>query len=69
MAGSVEKHTTVSAHGIQFDLPPGRYRIRAERGKEYSPAETTVTVEEERTPFILLLRRFVDMPEKLTDAH
>lgn len=34
-ARSVEKHTTVSAHPFVADLPPGKYTITVERGKEY----------------------------------
>ena len=40
--GSVEVHTTVSAHPFVADVPPGRVTVRAERGIEYLPAETTV---------------------------
>ena len=33
----VEMHTTLSAHPFTVRLPPGRYVITAERGKEYHP--------------------------------
>ncbi len=32
--GSVERHTTVSAHPFHVDLAPGKYTITIERGKE-----------------------------------
>ena len=31
---SFEKHTTVSAHSFRANLPPGKYTITVERGKE-----------------------------------
>ncbi|MCA9062034.1 MAG: CehA/McbA family metallohydrolase [Planctomycetaceae bacterium] len=62
---SVEKHVTLSADPFQLDLPPGRYHIRAERGKEYLPAETEITVREggRRIQVPLRLTRFVNMTE------
>jgi hypothetical protein len=41
---SVEMHTTLSAHPFLLDLPPGKYTVTAERGKEYLPESRTVTV-------------------------
>src|SRR5207247_113684 len=35
--GSVEVHTTLGPHGFTVDLPPGKYTVTAERGKEYHP--------------------------------
>src|SRR5262245_5264189 len=32
---SVEMHTTLSAHPFHIDLPPGKYTLTVERGKEY----------------------------------
>lgn len=63
---SIEKHTTLSADPFQLQLPPGRYRIRAERGKEYIPAETEITVTESgnRADVKLALTRFINMAEK-----
>jgi hypothetical protein len=59
---SIERHTCVSADLFQATVPPGRYRVRAEHGKEYAPIETTIDVVAERMQMRLELRRFVDMP-------
>lgn len=61
---SVEMHTTLSASKIQLLLEPGKYRIRAERGKEFVPAETEITVGSEPSAFQLELKRFANMPKK-----
>ena len=58
---SVEMHTTLSAHPILLQLAPGRYRVRAERGKEYIPAEREIIVSPAPSEFQLVLRRFIDM--------
>jgi hypothetical protein len=57
---SVEKHTTLSADGFQLDVPPGRYRIRAQLGKEYLPSETTVDVGDARLTTTLKLQRYAN---------
>ena len=36
-ARAVEVHTTLSAHPFRVELPPGRYTVTTERGKEYHP--------------------------------
>lgn len=60
---SIEHHVTLSADPFQLDLPPGRYLIRAERGKEYQPAEAELVVDADsgRQDVPLQLRRLVDM--------
>ena len=65
-SASVEKHTTLSAEGFQFQLNPGRYRLRAERGKEYVPAETVIEVAaaDTRVNTGLTLKRFTDMSKR-----
>lgn len=44
---SEEMHTTLSAHPFEARLPPGRYTITVERGKEYFPATAIIEVERE----------------------
>ncbi len=68
-APSVENHTTLSADAFRLTLPPGRYRVRAERGKEFIPAEAEleVTVAHSSTAPVtveLELERFIDMPAR-----
>ncbi len=60
---SIEHHVTLSADPFQLDLPPGRYLIRAERGKEYQPAEAEIVVEADsaRQDVPLELQHLVDM--------
>lgn len=61
---SVEMHTTLSAAKFQLLLEPGKYRIRAEHGKEFVPAETEITVGSEASEFQLGLQRFANMPQR-----
>lgn len=66
---SVEQHTTLSADPFQLQLAPGRYRARAERGKEYLAAETEFTVTDAASSRIpveisLSLKRFVNMQDR-----
>lgn len=63
---SVEKHTTLSADGFQLKLKPGKYRLRAEHGKEFVPAETIVEVndEDKRINVTLSLKRFTNMAKR-----
>lgn len=63
-AKSVEMHTTLSAHPFTVDLPAGRYTFRAERGKEYFPAEETVTVGDAPVSVMLKLKRWINMAER-----
>jgi hypothetical protein len=59
--GSVEIHTTLTAAGFVAQLLPGRYRIRAEHGKEFLPAEKEIEVTSEPLQVQLPLRRFANM--------
>lgn len=61
---SIEMHTTLSAHPFTVELPPGQYVFRAERGKEYFPAEERVEVRETETKVTLQLRRWIDMARR-----
>ena len=60
-AGSVEMHTTVSAHPFVADVPPGRYIVTVERGKEYLLSEQTVEVGRDPAQFTVKLTRWIDM--------
>jgi hypothetical protein len=56
--GSIEVHTSLSAHPFVADLPPGRYTLTAERGKEY--LTETVNVAAGGAKVTVKLRRFAD---------
>jgi hypothetical protein len=56
----VEMHVTLSAHPFVVRLPPGRYTLTAERGKEYHPERREVTVGEEPVDLTVRLRRWID---------
>src|SRR5439155_17952258 len=57
----VEMHTTLSAHPFVIDLPPGRYTITVERGKEYHPEVRQVTIGGEAVRVTFGLRRWINM--------
>ncbi len=61
---SIERHTTLSADSFQLDLLPGRYRVRAQLGKEFLPNESTIEVGRERTNVTLKLKRFDNMNQR-----
>src|SRR5262245_13938766 len=58
---SVEMHTTLSAHPFVVKLPPGRYTVTVEHGKEYLPETQIVTVGKEPVDLRFRLRRRIDM--------
>ena len=60
----VEMHVTLSAHPSSVRLPPGRYTLTAERGKEYHPERREVTVGDEPVELTVRLRRWIDMAER-----
>ncbi len=60
-AQSIEMHTTLSAHEFTTELPPGKYTLTAERGKEYFTEAKTVEVGEKEVAVELRLRRWSDM--------
>lgn len=43
---SFEIHTSLSAHPFQASLPPGRYTLTVERGKEYLPKTVEISLPE-----------------------
>lgn len=61
MAGSAERHTTISADGFRAELPPGSYTIRIERGKEYLPLTAQVLVGDQPQRQVFPLVRWIDM--------
>ena len=61
---SIEKHTTLSADGFQLDVPPGKYLVRAEHGKEFIPIDKEITVGDGRVSIKLPLRRMTDMAQR-----
>ncbi len=63
-ADSIERHTCLSAHTFEAQLPPGRYRIIAEHGKDYLPAETIVELDGEGVAVELALLRFSSLTER-----
>ena len=61
---SVEMHTSVSAHPFTAELPPGRYTMLVERGKEYFPATNEIVVGREPIEVRVPLQRWVNMAER-----
>ncbi len=58
---SVECHTTLSAHPFRAELPPGRYTVTVERGKEFHPFEKAVEVGTTPVALKFELSRWVNM--------
>ncbi len=61
--GSVEVHTSLSAHPFSVVLPPGKYTFTAEKGKEFIPVQREVTVSAGAPEVVLSLQRWIDMSE------
>jgi len=60
-AQSNEFHTAVSAHPFVLRLPPGKYNLTVERGKEYFPWTQTLVVDDQPKPIDIRLKRWIDM--------
>ena len=58
---SVEIHTTVSAHPFQAKLPPGKYTLTVERGKEYLSLSQKIELTDKPVDVTLEIQRFVNM--------
>lgn len=58
---SLEMHVTLSAHPFVVDLPPGKYILSAERGKEYLPYTRQFTVGQEELRLRIELARWIDL--------
>ncbi|MFM9965670.1 MAG: hypothetical protein ACKV2Q_31170 [Planctomycetaceae bacterium] len=61
---SVEKHTTLSAHPFVAELPPGKYTLTVERGKEYLTAAQEVEVADKPVSVTIKLKRWINMAER-----
>ena len=64
MPGSIERHTTVSAHPFKIDLKPGRYNVTIERGKEYFPVNRSIVVDDDPRNETFRLKRWVNLAER-----
>jgi hypothetical protein len=60
-ATSVEIHTALTAHPFAVELPPGKYTLTIERGKEYHPLTEMVTVGDKPLDMQFKLRRWIDV--------
>ena len=61
---SLEQHVTLSAHPFVVEVPPGKYTITVERGKEYVPLSKEVVVEKSAVDVTLPIRRWINMAEQ-----
>ena len=61
---SIEKHTTLSAHPFVAELPPGKYTLTVERGKEYLIATKEVEVGAQSLDVKIELKRWINMAER-----
>jgi hypothetical protein len=59
---STEIHTTISSHPFVAEVPPGKYAVTVERGKEYHTLTQQVTVGAEPVDVQLKLQRWINMP-------
>jgi hypothetical protein len=61
---SIEHHVTLSAHPFAADLPPGKFTITVQRGKEYLPETRTVDVTDAGARTQIQLKRWINMAER-----
>ena len=61
---SQEVHTTLSAHPFHADVPPGRYTLTVERGKEYHTLVRVVEVSDQPAQVELRLKRWINMAKR-----
>ncbi len=64
MAQSVERHTTISAHSFQVELPAGAYELSAQRGKEYFPVTETLHIGTDPVSREFRLHRWIDLASR-----
>ena len=60
LAGSVDRHTTVSAHPWRVELPAGEVTVEIERGKEYQLLREVITVGDKPLEKTWRLQRWVN---------
>lgn len=60
----VEMHTTLSDHPFAVDLPPGKYVVTVERGKEFLPLVREVVVMDAPVEVRLPLKRWINLAER-----
>jgi len=60
---SLEQHVTLSAHPFVVDVPPGKYTITVERGKEYRPAIHEIEVDRKSPEIRLAIQRWIHMTQ------
>jgi len=58
---SVEQHVTLSAHPFEVLVPPGKYTVTVERGKEYVPLVQTIDVGSQSAEISLAIERWINM--------
>ncbi|HEU0069108.1 MAG TPA: hypothetical protein VFQ26_07615, partial [Nitrospiraceae bacterium] len=58
---AIERHTTIGAGPFQVALPPGKYTLTVERGKEYRPLVRELVVDRDAVTLKLPLQRWIDM--------
>ncbi|MBI1313580.1 hypothetical protein GC176_19995 [bacterium] len=63
-AGSIEMHTTLSAHPFAVKLPPGRYTVTVERGKEYLTYEKSIDIGDQRVELTIPLKRWINLGDR-----
>lgn len=60
----VEMHACLTAHPFEVSLPPGKYTLTAEHGKEYLTTTLTFEHSENAKPLRVALKRWIDMPAR-----
>lgn len=59
-----EMHTTLSPHPFLIDLPPGKYTITVERGKEYHAQARVLTLGKQPASADFKLKRWINLGER-----
>lgn len=64
MPGSVERHTSVSAHPFRAPLPAGEYTVEIERGKEFIPLRARFVMADAPVDQTFRLRRWINLAQR-----